>query len=60
MRCRRASLHSIDVQCPLLQIYLIPAEGDRLTDAQPVPIHHENQRGIAVSIAPLLLGSLDQ
>jgi hypothetical protein len=39
------------VQEALLEVHLIPSEGDQLADPEAMAVRHEDARGIAVAVA---------
>lgn len=55
-----AVLEAPDVDQALLEIHHVPPESDHLTDPQTVPVGHQNKRLVTVTVAPCLLGGLQQ
>lgn len=52
MHARRPPLQPMDVEPPLAQVHLIPAERDEFGHPEPVPVREEDHRGVAVAVAP--------
>ena len=60
MRAGQAPLEPADMNKPLIEIELIPAEGDELGHPEPVPIGQQNHRVIAESMPAHAPGGLAQ
>src|SRR5881397_1082196 len=60
MRAGQATLETTDMHKPLIEIELIPAEGDELRYPQPVAIGQENHRVIAEPMPANAPGRLAQ
>ena len=56
----RAVLGPVDVQHGLLEVDLIPAQRHELSDAQAVSVRDQNQRRIAMTVAPRSRGGTNE
>jgi hypothetical protein len=48
------------MELAFFKVYLVPPQGDRFTDAQPMPVHQQQQRVVALTVPTQLSSSLQQ